>query len=73
MRNPDRIDNFCKELAKIWKHNACNWRFGQLICNVFGEIAMEVDPFFPEENEMLEYFRDYFGKNGSQWRKPDEN
>ena len=34
---------------------------------------MEVDPFFPEENEMLEYFRDYFGKNGSQWRKPDEN
>ena len=60
MRNPDRIDKFCNELAEIWK-KVPDWRFGQLISNVLGKMQSEGrDPFFPEENEMIEYFRNYF-------------
>lgn len=61
MRNPDRIDKFCNELAQIWKSNVPDWRFGQLICNVFG--TLNEDPFFPEEDRMIKIFKDYFGKN----------
>lgn len=62
MRNPDRIDDFCRELAKIWKNNCPDWRFGQFICNTFGQMASDGrDPFFPEEDEMIKYFRNYFG------------
>lgn len=61
MRNPDRIYDFCIQLANIWEENVPQWRFGQLICNVFGQMAAEGrDPFFPEEDEMIKYFRNYF-------------
>lgn len=61
MRNPDRIYKFCNELANIWADNAPDWRFGQLICNVFG--TLNEDPFFPEEDRMIKIFKDYFSKN----------
>jgi len=60
MRNPDRIDKFCNELAEVWK-KVPDWRFGQLISKVLGKMQSEGrDPFFPEEDEMIEYFRNYF-------------
>ena len=58
MRKIERIDEFCAELAKIWKEKCPDWRFGQLMVNVLG--SMDKDPFFPEEDEMLEYFKKYF-------------
>lgn len=58
MRKIERIDKFCKELAEIWKTNVPDWRFGQLMVNVLN--SMPKDPFFPEEDEMLEYFKNYF-------------
>lgn len=58
MRKVERIDTFCAELAKIWKENCPDWRFGQLMVNVLG--SMPKDPFFPEEDEMLQYFKDFF-------------
>lgn len=58
MRDPNRIDDFCKELATIWKE-VPDWRFGQLICNVLG--TSRIDPFFLEEDEMLKLFENYFG------------
>lgn len=61
MRNPDRIDRFCMQLAKIWKEEVPDWRFGQLICNVFG--SMNCDPFFPEEDEMIKIFENYFNRS----------
>lgn len=61
MRNPDRIDRFCMQLAKIWKDNVPDWRFGQLICNVFG--SMNYDPFFLEEDEMIKIFENYFNRS----------
>ena len=63
MRNPERIDKFCSKLAEYWKE-VPDWRFGQLMSNVLGSMASEGrDPFFPEEDEMIEYFKKYFEQN----------
>ena len=59
MRDPNRIDEFCKTLATIWKTQCPDWRFGQLIGNVYG--VARRDPFFYEEDETLELFEAYFG------------
>lgn len=57
MRNPERIDEFCMELARIW-HKVPDWRFSQLISNVYG--TAKRDPFFMEEDETLQMFYDFF-------------
>lgn len=57
MRKPERIDKFCSKLAEYWKL-VPDWRFGQLICNVFG--TCKWDPFFYEEDEMLKVFEEFF-------------
>ena len=63
MRNPDRLDNFYEELKKIHKEKVPDWRAGQLFMNVLGQMSLEGrDPFFPEEDEIIEYFREYFEK-----------
>ena len=58
MRKIDRIEPFMLELAKIWKENCPDWRFGQLMSNVIN--SFEIDPFFIEEDNMLERFKKYF-------------
>lgn len=61
MRDADRIQEFCDELAEIWRTKCPDWRFGQLMLNVLGQMQSEGrDPFFPEENEMMKYFKKYF-------------
>lgn len=61
MRNPNRIFYFCSKLANIWHDNCPDWRFGQLMCIIFGQMASEgYDPFFPEEDEMIKYVENYF-------------
>lgn len=60
MRDINRIDKFCNELAEKWK-KVPDWRFGQLMCNILGEMqSAGRDPFFPEENEMMEFIKEYF-------------
>lgn len=60
MRDINRIDKFCNELAEVWK-KVPDWRFGQLMNNVLGQMQSEgKDIFFPEEDEMIEYFKNYF-------------
>jgi len=59
MRDINRIDKFCNELAKYWK-KIPDVRFGQLILNVFG--LCERDPWFYEEDEMLKVFEEFFKK-----------
>lgn len=64
MRDKKRIRKFCNELALIWEQECPDWRFGQLMMNVLGDMARNGrDPFFPEEEEMLNYFKKYFGGN----------
>lgn len=59
MRDPNRIYDFCMELARYWSR-VPDWRFGQLIANVLGEELNGRDLFFPEEDEMMGYFKHYF-------------
>lgn len=59
MRDPNRIYNFCNELANIWLTQCPDWRFGQLLNNVIGN----TDCFYIEEDEMLGIFRNYFNMN----------
>lgn len=63
MRDPKRLDKFYAELAKIHKESFPDWRFGQLCSNFFGWLVSEkgVDLFFPEEDQMLEYIKEYVG------------
>lgn len=58
MRDPARIDRFCQRLAELWK-KVPDWRFGQLIFNVLR--AFGKDPFYIEDDKMLEFFESFFG------------
>lgn len=61
MRDPKRIYEFCNELATIWATNVPDWRFGQMMMNVLGKMQSGGrDPFFPEEDEMIKFFREFF-------------
>ena len=64
MRDPKRLDKFYDELKKIHKKYFPDWRYGQLCSNFFGWLMGEkkMDLFFPEEDKMLEYFREYVGE-----------
>ena len=64
MRDPKRIDEFCDELKALW-HCVPDWRFGQLMSNMLGAFVQETgkDIFFPEEPEMMEFFRKYIKGN----------
>lgn len=58
MRDIERIDKFCKELAKQWKRYP-DFRFGQFISNVMGIVVQKHgDIWFPEENEMIKYIEE---------------
>jgi len=61
MRDPNRIDKFCDELNRLW-HKVPDWRFGQLMSNVLSAYQAENmrDIFFPEDDEMMEFFKKYF-------------
>ncbi len=63
MRNPNRLDNFYFQLREIHKTKFPDWRFGQLMSNFLGWVYSEkkIDPFFPEEDKMLEYFKEFAG------------
>ena len=61
MRDINRIRKFCNELADIWEGKCPDWRFGQLIVNVMSRNQV-VDPFYIEEDKMMEMIRSYFGK-----------
>lgn len=68
MRSKERIDTFTYEFAKIWKQSFPDLRFGQLCMNFFGWLQSKKgkDPFFPEESDMIEYFRE-FANETSLW------
>lgn len=74
MRNHARIYSFCNRLAAAW---SCmpDWRFGQFIINVFSEFVSQTgkDPFFPEEDEMIEFIENYCGINTSSRSKGGSN
>ena len=64
MRDPKRLTPFYDRLREIHAQRFPDWRFGQLCCNFFGWLVTEkgLDPFFPEEDQMLNYIEE-FSKN----------
>ena len=66
IRKPERLDSFYEELKEIHKTRFCDWRFGQLYSNFFGWLYSKkgIDPFFPEEDQMLKYIREYVKESG---------
>lgn len=63
MRNKERLDTFYDELKEIHKEYHQDIRFGQFCSNFFRWLSSEkkVDLFFPEEDEMIRYIREYSG------------
>lgn len=70
MRDPKRIRAFCNKLADIWETNCPDWRFGQLIVNVFATLG--IDPFFPDDDAMIKHFEEYMDKAGYAPKQPKE-
>lgn len=66
MRKPERLDEFYDELKEIHKTYFSDWRFGQLIINVLADWQAKTsrDIFFPEEDEVIQIFRDYVKECG---------
>lgn len=64
MRDPDRIDEFCATLAELW-HKVPDWRFGQLVYNVIGEVSKETKtpPFYIEDDVIIKEIKNYFKEN----------
>lgn len=70
MRNPNRLDDFYDEMKEIHKKSFPDWRFGQLMSNFLGWLYSEKgrDCFFPEEEEMIKYFREYANSTSPLYR-----
>lgn len=64
MRDSNRIDKFCTELAQLW-HKVPDWRFGQFVVNMdqIIHIHYDKDMFYVEDDDMLEMIKDYFKEN----------
>ena len=56
MRNINRIDDFCAQLATEWK-KVPDWRFMQLINNLID--WMGTDGFYIEDEELLARIKDF--------------
>ena len=59
MRDPKRIRKFCNQLADIWENQCPDWRFGQLVENVYRANSISI-PFYVEDEEMMEHFKRTF-------------
>lgn len=68
MREPNRLYDFYRELQTIHIGYFPDWRFGQLMSNFFGWLVSEknVDIFFPEEEKMVEYLKEYTESLGNE-------
>lgn len=60
MRDPNRLHKFYDELKRIHMTYVPDWRFGQMLENIFGT----TDIFYHEEEDILRKVREYFGEVG---------
>lgn len=56
MRNPDRIPEMLKELEEFWKQ-VPDLRLGQIISNLSYESMKNNDPFYMEDDDLLELLK----------------
>lgn len=62
MRDPARIDDFCRRLAVCWKQMP-DVRFGQFIVNMFAFYGG--DPFYVEDEKMIRFIEDRVVNSGN--------
>lgn len=64
MRDPNRLINFYDSLRIIHMNYFSDWRFGQLMSNfmIWLNNEKKIDPFFPEENRLIELLEEYVGE-----------
>ena len=58
MRAANRLNNFYDELKRIHMTYVPDWRFGQMLVNVFDT----TDIFYYEEDDVLKKVKEYFGE-----------
>ena len=68
MRNPDRLDSVYSQLCEIHKKSFPDMRLGQFMLNVLGWLnsTKRIDPFFPEDDKMIELIKEY-ANSDSVW------
>ena len=68
MRNPERLNNFYNEVSRLHKTYLPNWRAGQLWMNFLWWLQnnKKIDPFFPEEDKMIELFKEFCSEEGER-------
>lgn len=69
MRDERRIKPFLEKIGKYWKY-VPDWRFCQLITNVIG--MSKVDPWYLEEDDVIELFEEFFDGNKDAMEKESE-
>ena len=71
-RDKARIKPFCDQLAQLWETHGPDLRFGQIIsCLPLSIDRPGHDPFFVEEDEMLEALQRTFSQEGKAARTLD--
>ena len=59
MRDPERIEAFCKIFADVWS-SVPDWRFGQLVYNMFERNPALPDLFYLEDDRALKAMEEYY-------------
>ena len=61
IRDPNRLYDFYNEVTRLHMTHMPDWRVGQFWMNFLSWIHNEKkrDPFFPEEDEMLTYLKEF--------------
>jgi hypothetical protein len=62
MRDPERLEEFYKQLKELHQKKFPDWRFGQFMINFLGWLGKKRDGFFPEEDEMAEYIKQFIAR-----------
>lgn len=62
-RDPNRIYKFCNQLANLWVTYCPDWRFCQLVNNVFYRDGGN-GYFYAEEDNAIKMIEDYISKHG---------
>lgn len=73
MRKAERLDYMYDEMCRLHKKYLPDWRYGQLCSNFFGWLMSTQgrDIFFPEEDEMLKWFKMYVKETVGEERFED--
>ena len=65
MRDKHRIEPFLIEFGELWKKYP-DLRFGQLVMNLQATISKNPDPFYTEDDQMLQAIHSFGAKSDQE-------